>query len=63
VLILGVAVVGGQAFRTLPGANHFVVRVLFDCILAVAQSLFTIALFLFYWRKKGIPAPAEPAAT
>ena len=63
VLILGVAIVGGQAFRMLPGANHFVVRVLFDCILAVAQSLFTIALFLFYWRRQGIPAPAEPAAT
>jgi hypothetical protein len=63
VLIFGVAVVGGQAFRTVPGANHFVARVLFDCMLAVAQSLFTIALFLFYWRKQGIPAPAEPART
>ena len=62
-LIFGVAVAGGQAFRTVPGANHFVARVLFDCMLAVAQSLFTIALFLFYWRKQGIPAPAEPART
>jgi hypothetical protein len=63
VLIFGVAIAGGQTFRTVPGTNHFVVRVLFDCILAVAQSLFTIALFLFYWRKQGIPAPAQPAAT
>ena len=63
VLIFGVAVAGGQVFRTVPGANHFVVRVLFDCFLAVAQSLFTIALFLFYWRKQGIPAPTQPAAT
>ena len=63
VLIFGVAIAGGQAFRTVPGANHFVVRVLFDCILAVAQSLFTIALFLFYWRKQEIPAPVEPART
>ena len=63
VLIFGVAIAGGQAFRTVPGANHFVARVLFDCVLAVAQSLFTIALFLFYWRKQGIPAPAEPART
>ncbi len=63
VLIFGIAVVGGQAFRTVPGANHFVARVLFDCVLAVSQSLFTIALFLFYWRKQGIPAPAVPAAT
>ncbi|MGH7368356.1 MAG: hypothetical protein ACREKQ_01995 [Candidatus Rokuibacteriota bacterium] len=62
-LVLGVAVAAGQAFRTVPGANHFVARVLFDCILAVSQSLFTIALFLFYWRKQGIPAPAQPAVT
>jgi hypothetical protein len=49
--------------RAVPGANHFVVRVLFDCALAVGQSLFTIALFLFYWRRQGIPAPTEPVAT
>src|SRR5258706_15107044 len=63
VLIFGVAVAGGQAFRTLPGANHFVARVLFDCVLAVAQSLFTIALFLFYLRRQGVPVPAEPRPT
>jgi len=63
VLIFGLAVIGGQAFRAVPGANHFVARVLFDCVLAVSQSLFTISLFLFYWRKQGIPAPAVPAVT
>lgn len=63
VLIFGLAVLGGQVFRAVPAVNHFVVRVLFDCVLAVTQSLFTIALFLFYWRKQGIPAPAEPVAT
>jgi hypothetical protein len=63
VLIFGLAVIGGQAFRAVPGANHFVARVLFDCVLAVSQSLFTISLFLFYWRKQGILAPAVPAAT
>lgn len=62
-LVFGVAIMGGQAFRVLPGANHFVTRVLFDCVLAVSQSLFTIAFFLFYWRQQGIPAPAVPAAT
>jgi hypothetical protein len=62
-LILAAALLGGHVFRTVPGANHFVARVLFDCLLAVAQSLFTIALFLFYWRKEGTPAPAPPAAT
>jgi hypothetical protein len=63
VLIFGLALAGGQTFRSVPGANHFVARVLFDCVLAVSQSLFTIALFLFYWRKQGIPAPAVPAGT
>jgi hypothetical protein len=63
VLIFGLAVAGGQTFRAVPGANHFVARVLFDCVLAVSQSLFTISLFLFYWRKQGVPAPAVPAAT
>lgn len=63
VLIFGLAAAGGQTFRAVPGANHFVARVLFDCVLAVTQSLFTISLFLFYWRKQGIPAPAVPAAT
>jgi hypothetical protein len=36
-----------------PELNHFVVRVLLDCLVAVSQSLFTIALFLFYWRGRG----------
>jgi len=62
VMVFGLAVLGGEAFRAVPGANHFVARVLFDCVLAVSQSLFTIALFLFYWRKQGIPA-VVPAAT
>ncbi len=63
VVIFGLAVIGGQAFRSVPGANHFVARVLFDCVLAVSQSLFTIALFLFYWRREGRALPATPAAT
>jgi hypothetical protein len=60
-LIFGAALAGGEVFRLVPAANHFVARVLFDCVLAVGQSLFTIALFLFYWRKQGIPAPAAAA--
>ncbi|HEX6081355.1 MAG TPA: hypothetical protein VF197_17120, partial [Methylomirabilota bacterium] len=62
-LIFGLAVIGGQTFRSVPGANHFVVRVLFDCVLAVSQSLVTIALFLFYWRREGSALRATPAAT
>jgi hypothetical protein len=62
-LIFGLALAGGQTFRSVPGANHFVARVLFDCVLAVCQSLFTIALFLFYWRRQGIPVAPQPAAT
>ena len=56
-------IASSEALRTVPGANHFVVRVLVDCMLAVAQSLFTVALFLFYWRRQAIPAPAEPVRT
>jgi hypothetical protein len=40
-------------------AEHFVVQVLADCALAVTQSVFTIALFLFYWEARRAPAP-EP---
>lgn len=39
-----------ELFKLAPALNHFVVRVMVDCVLAVGQSLFTIALFLFYWR-------------
>jgi len=40
-------------------AEHFVVQVLADCAIAVTQSVFTIALFLFYWEARHAPAP-EP---
>ena len=49
-LVSSVALLATMAFRAAPELNHFVVRVLFDCALSVSQSLFTIALFLFYWR-------------
>jgi len=38
-------------------AEHFVVQVLADCAIAVTQSVFTIALFLFYWEARHAPAP------
>jgi hypothetical protein len=43
----------GAVLRAVPELNHFVVRVLVDCVLSVAQSVFPIALFLFYWRGRG----------
>jgi hypothetical protein len=46
-----------QLVRAVPELNHFVVRVLLDCLVAVSQSLFTIALFLFYWRGRGSGGP------
>jgi hypothetical protein len=55
VVILAAALVVAQGFKAAPELNHFVVRVMVDCALAVGQSAFTIALFLFYWR-------ARPAA-
>jgi hypothetical protein len=52
----------GQAFKVAPELNHFVVRVLVDCVLAVGQSSFTVAFFLLYWRARAavppVPAPA-----
>ena len=36
-------------------AEHFVVQVLADCAIAVTQSVFTIALFLFYWEARHAP--------
>lgn len=58
--ILAFAMLAAQAFRVAPALNHFVVRVMVDCALAVSQSLFTIAFFLFYWRARaaGAPPPA-----
>jgi hypothetical protein len=49
---LAVALPVSHALHRVEGANHFVVRVLFDCALAVGQSVFTIALFLHYWRAR-----------
>ncbi len=62
VVILSCAMLLGQAFKAAPELNHFVVRVLVDCVLAVGQSSFTVAFFLLYWRARAavspVPAPA-----
>ena len=42
-------------------ADHFVVQVLVDCVIAVTQTVFTIALFLFY-REARHAAATAPAA-
>jgi hypothetical protein len=45
-------------------AHHFVVQVLTDCVIAVTQTVFTIALFLFYREARiaaATSAPAPPA--
>jgi hypothetical protein len=59
-VIFGCALLVGQVFRVEPELNHFVTRVLVDCALAVAQSLFTIAFFLVYWKARtaAVPTPA-----
>jgi hypothetical protein len=38
-------------------AEHFVVQVLVDCVIAVTQTVFTIAMFLFYWEGRQAPLP------
>ena len=57
VVVLSFAMFTAQLVRVVPELNHFVVRVLLDCLVAVSQSLFTIALFLFYWRGRGSGGP------
>ena len=57
VLIFGFAMVVGQLFRFQPELNHFVTRVLVDCVLSVSQSMFTIAFFLVYWKARMAAAP------
>lgn len=62
--VLSFAMLVAQLFRVAPELNHFVIRVLFDCAVAVSQSLFTIALFLFYWRgRAGAGGPAPTASS
>jgi hypothetical protein len=43
-------------------ADHFVVQVLTDCVIAVTQTVFTIALFLFYWEARYAAVAAAPPA-
>ncbi len=54
--IFAAAMLVAQVFKAAPELNHFVVRVLVDCALAVGQSVFTIALFLFYRRAQAAAA-------
>jgi len=50
-----------MTLSTLAGAaHHFVVQVLVDCVIAVTQTVFTIALFLFYREARHAAAPAAP---
>jgi hypothetical protein len=60
-IVMSFALAADQLARAVPELNHFVVRVLVDCAMAVAQSVFTIALFLWYWRARtGTVVPAAP---
>jgi len=60
--VLSFAMFTAQLVRAVPELNHFVVRVLLDCLVAVSQSLFTIALFLFYWRGREREGPPSAVA-
>ncbi|MCI0546175.1 MAG: hypothetical protein L0027_02710 [Candidatus Rokubacteria bacterium] len=58
-IVLGLNGFLATLVRVIPPLDHFVVRVLVDCVLAVAQTIFTIALFLFYRRGAArVPAAA-----
>jgi O-antigen ligase len=43
-------------------ADHFVIQVLVDCVIAVTQTVFTIALFLFFREARHAAATAAPTA-
>lgn len=58
-VVVTLALGAGWMLREVPALNHFVVRVLVDSAIAVSQSLFTVAFFLFYWRARG-ETPVEP---
>jgi hypothetical protein len=54
---------GAMTLSALAGAaDHFIVQVLVDCVIAVTQTVFTIAFFLFYReaRRAAVTAPAAP---
>lgn len=59
--VLGASFGLSAVVRGVPGLNHFVVRVLMDCVLVMLQTVFTVALFLFYWRRRGEAASTTPS--
>ena len=59
VIVFSVATI----LSVLAGAvGHFVAQVLADCAIAVTQTMFTIAVFLFYWEARRTVAPPPPPA-
>ena len=56
--LVGAAMLAALLFKLAPALNHFVLRVMVDCALAVAQSAFTVTFFLFYWRARHADARA-----
>ena len=56
-IVIAFALLAAQVVHVVRELDHFVVRVLLDCAVAVSQSCFTIALFLFYRRAR---SPGEP---
>jgi len=55
-LLVGVLAVATILSLLAGAAEHFVAQVLADCAIAVTQSVFTIAFFLFYWEARHAPA-------
>ena len=59
---IGAAGMGeGYRARDTGHGREVAVKVLADCAIAVTQSVFTIALFLFYWEARHAAAPEAPA--
>jgi hypothetical protein len=60
-LLVGVFSVATILSVVAGAAEHFVAQVLVDCAIAVTQTVFTIALFLFYREARYPAAPEVPA--
>jgi hypothetical protein len=60
-VVLSFATVLLYVTHTVFALDHFVSRVLINSAISVVQSVFTIALFLFYWRARTAAAVEQPA--
>jgi len=66
IIFVGVFLVAATVSALASLADHFVVQVMADCLIAVTQTVFTITMFVFYWEARrqasAAAAPSGPGA-